>query len=100
MPPVSLQDFFSAPEIQLPMSWAEEDDFEVFIQSRFSRYIELVHNLASSPVRDIVAPRENAIQSCCDGLRAAIRSTFEGHPSDAYETFSNAISEIRTELER
>ncbi|MEQ9302365.1 MAG: hypothetical protein RJQ14_00505, partial [Marinoscillum sp.] len=44
--------------------------------------------------------RFDAMDKCCDEIKKAVRSTFEGHPHDAYQHFKKTMTSIRKELNK
>lgn len=63
-------------------------------------FLERVNDLDSSTIADRVKNRLDTMSKCCDEIIKAIRSTFEGHPYDAYQHLKKSMTSIRKELNK
>lgn len=96
---MNLFELLSDPDIELPLSWSNSNDFEEFINNRFEIFLERINDLDSSTIADRVKNRFDAMNKCCDEIKKAVRSTFEGQPHNAYQHLIKAMTSIREELE-
>ncbi len=95
---MNLYDFFTHPDMQLPSQWESSKDFEAYVSRRLDGFLTLIDKLDPNLVSDEVRRRKPAIISCCDELRLSLRSSFEGHSSNAYKHFDTAMQEILPEI--
>lgn len=95
---MNLFEFFTHPDVQLPSVWDSHKDFEAFVCQRHDAFVSLIDQLDPNPVSDEVQHRKPAVVRCCEQLRQALRSSFEGHPHEAYQQFDTAMQEILPEL--
>ena len=95
---MNLYEFLTHSDVQLPMTWASQRDFEEFVRSRFDTYLRLIDQLDSNSEADYIHHRKPAIRTCCDEICQSLRRSFEGHPHEAYQSFDSAVNSILPEI--
>ena len=96
---MDLHTFLSHPDIQLPVHWNSQADFEEFVSRRFGAFQELIDQLETNAVADEVQRRRDCIVTCCQSLKQALRLSFEGHPHEAYLCFDTAMQSVLPEID-
>lgn len=95
---MNLFDFLTHDDVQLPSRWDSFKDFEAYIRRRFDTFLSLMDQLEANVVSEELQRRKPALNTCCEQLCLAVRSSFEGHPHEAYQHFDTAMQAILSEL--
>jgi hypothetical protein len=97
---MKVRDFFGNSEVQLPIV-RDDQDFHSFVDAKLRRYRELAADLTEDdPVSQAVRSRKAATEECCSRLSDTIKATLRGQPFDAYKHLSDALSAVKSELDR
>lgn len=96
---MNLRQFLCDPLIQLPIK-RDTDDFQAFVEGMLDSYLDKLGQLSEPAelVKDIHA-RKPEIEAFCRSAKEVIRSTFAGHPNDAYQHYLAAVRPISTFIE-
>lgn len=91
---MNISEFFTNPSIQLPIV-RNDDDFQGFIERVLDNFLEKLEHLElTNGVGDDLNNAKPQIIAFCTLAKEVIRSTFDGHPGDAYAHFHSAVNEI------
>lgn len=96
---MDLHTFLNHPDIQLPVRWDSQADFEEFVSQRFGTFLQLIDQLDKNAVAEEVHRRRDCIVECGRSFQQAIRLSFEGHPHEAYRCFDAAMQSVLREIE-
>ena len=95
IPIMDILDLFNGKLLELPRSRSEED-YEKFFKDWFDEFLASIDPLTSGDwVSRELKKHKAAVSSLCEGILEALRSYFDGHPSNAYERFRQAMEVIR-----
>ena len=95
---MTLYEFLKHPDMQLPSQWDSCKDFEAYFGSRLDGFLTLIEKLKPDFVSDEVHQRKHTIISFCNELRHSLRSSFQGHSSEAYKHFDTAMKSILPDM--
>jgi len=97
---VNLYDFFSRPQLQLPLK-RETEDIQAFVESTLDQYLHLLPQLdcPSDLCREIRAQQKSII-TFCEGLKTVFSWALKGLSCDAYQKFVEILPIVLPFLDR